>query len=347
MEEDDEVVADDEVALEEDEEVTVDDNGKVVTEEDEVASDDEPVLEEDEEVTVDDNGKVVTEEDEVAADDEEATLEEDDEVAVDKDETKDSLEEDEEVTVDDNGKVVTEEEDEEADIDALTADENNLTEGFKSKARIIFEAAVKRRVRNTKTKLRESFNTSLREQVLKNRTNLVSKVDKYLEYVVEQWMRTNKEAAAQKDPTTQLVRVLKHKVNKLQEQLLTSETSRKAINSVTNKLRRDTIIREASKGLASTQASKLNQLVANVKFVTAQDFQKKVLVLREAYFGKSAKRNASTIKSGSAPRAAGSTVEASEIIVEGSSTDTSNLSIDMQRYISAISRVEKNNPHNR
>ena len=78
-----------------------------------------------------------------------------------------------------------------ADVEALTKDED-LSEDFKSKAATIFEAAVKSKVNEAKKKMNASYEEKLKEEVETTKSELVEKVDSYLNYVVEEWMQENK-----------------------------------------------------------------------------------------------------------------------------------------------------------
>src|SRR6056300_923529 len=77
-----------------------------------------------------------------------------------------------------------------ADVEALTKDED-LSEDFKAKASTIFEAALKSKVSEMKMKLKAGYEEKLKEEVEVKKDELVEKVDSYLNYVVEEWMKEN------------------------------------------------------------------------------------------------------------------------------------------------------------
>jgi hypothetical protein len=77
-----------------------------------------------------------------------------------------------------------------ADVDALVKDED-LSEEFKSKAATIFEAAVNSKVKEAKKKMMAGYEEKLKEESEKAKGELVEKVDSYLAYVVEEWMKEN------------------------------------------------------------------------------------------------------------------------------------------------------------
>jgi len=113
---------------------------------------------------------------------------------VDSEETVEAKDESSEEIKEDEVKeeVVNEEEtiDVSADVEALTADEG-LSEEFKSKAATIFEAALKSKVSEMKKKMNASYEQKLKEESDNAKAELVEKVDSYLSYVVEEWMKEN------------------------------------------------------------------------------------------------------------------------------------------------------------
>ena len=77
------------------------------------------------------------------------------------------------------------------DVDALISGENELSDEFKDKASTIFEAAVKSKVRTEIERLEDEYSKELTEQSDKAKDELVEKVDSYLDYVVQEWMKEN------------------------------------------------------------------------------------------------------------------------------------------------------------
>ena len=76
------------------------------------------------------------------------------------------------------------------DVDALVAGEE-LSEEFREKAVTIFEAAVTAKVNAEVSALQEAFEATLTEEVEKIQKELAEKVDDYLSYAAEQWMKEN------------------------------------------------------------------------------------------------------------------------------------------------------------
>ena len=71
------------------------------------------------------------------------------------------------------------------DLDVMVAEEATLSEGFRVKAGIIFEAALKTKVGAEIERLESEYAQNLEEEVSSLKTDLVEKVDSYLSYVVD------------------------------------------------------------------------------------------------------------------------------------------------------------------
>ena len=83
------------------------------------------------------------------------------------------------------------------DLDALISNEATLSEEFKDKASVIFEAAIKSKLSDEIDRLEEKYNEELSAEVDATKADLVEKVDNYLNYVVENWMTENQVAIQQ------------------------------------------------------------------------------------------------------------------------------------------------------
>ena len=262
------------------------------------------------------------------------------------------------VTIDEqsNMKVVT------TDIDELVSGEEGLTEGFKEKASIIFEAAVASKVKETKSLLKEQYAMQLQEEVESIKETLVEKIDSYLTYAVETWVDDNKvavESTLRTEITESFIGSLKNiftehyievpesKVNvvaNMEAQLsaLKEQVDRKgrianALADRVEKLTRQKVIAEASAGLADTQIAKLTELVEDVEFINEDTFAKKVSTIREFYVNRRAAHGKNTLNENVDDNAS---FISKETIVENQ-IDGESLSPSMQNYLSAMSRMNK------
>jgi len=195
------------------------------------------------------------------------------------------------------------------DLNALIADEATLSEEFKDKAGVIFEAAIKSKLAEEIDRLEEKYNEELEAEITSTKEDLVEKVDNYLNNVVEGWMEDNKVAVQSglrteiaekfmnslKDLFTEsYIEVPESKVDLVDELAETVEELEEKLNSQTGSLiemteeleayKREAVIREASKDLAETQIEKLKNLVEDIDFDDEETFAKKVSTIKESYF---------------------------------------------------------------
>merc|ERR1712224_959453 len=76
-------------------------------------------------------------------------------------------------------------------VNALVAGDDSLSEEFKQKAATVFEAAIKSKVKEIAEEMQADYDNKLTEETSKSKDELVEKVDSYLAYVVEEWMKEN------------------------------------------------------------------------------------------------------------------------------------------------------------
>ena len=197
------------------------------------------------------------------------------------------------------------------DLNALIADEATLSEEFKDKASVIFEAAIKSKLTDEINRLEEKYNEELEAEITSTKEDLVEKVDSYLNYVVENWMEENK-VAIQTGLRTEIaenfmngmkelfsesyIEVPESKVDLVDELAETVEELEEQLNDTTGKaiamaeelehFKRDAIIQEAARDLADTQVDKLKSLVDDIDFDDEETFARKVATVKESYFTK-------------------------------------------------------------
>ena len=98
----------------------------------------------------------------------------------------------ESVDMEDSEVVVETTVDTSAELDALVESEATLSEEFKAKTAILFETALKSKLSEEVDRLEAQYKSELAEEVSSTKSDLVEKVDNYLNYVVETWMEDNK-----------------------------------------------------------------------------------------------------------------------------------------------------------
>ena len=236
------------------------------------------------------------------------------------------------------------------DVDALVSGEE-LSEEFRERAVTIFEAAVTSRVNDEVKALQEAFESTLTEEVAKIQTELAEKVDDYLSYAADTWMKENSlqiEHGIKTEMAESFFKGLKglfleHNFtvpeekfnlldgmagelddmeNKLNEQI----DANVALNKRIGEFVKMEIVNECATGLAETQKEKLASLAEGVEFETEEDFRNKVNTIKESYFT----RKAELAESASEP-----TEEASEPLVEETTSGS------MSKYVDALARWSK------
>ena len=193
------------------------------------------------------------------------------------------------------------------DLNALVESEATLSEEFKAKTAIIFEAAVKSKLSEEIDRLEEAYATELQEEVATQKAELVEKVDSYLNYVVEQWMEDNALAIQSglraeiaedfmkglknlftesyvdvPEAKVDLVDELSQQVEEMAEKLNGSTEAILEMAAELETFKREAVIREASEGLAATQVAKLRTMVEGFDF--DDEFAHKVAVVKESVF---------------------------------------------------------------
>jgi antitoxin component of MazEF toxin-antitoxin module len=236
------------------------------------------------------------------------------------------------------------------DVDALVAGEE-LSEEFRLRAATIFEAAVTARVNDEAKALQEAFEATLTEEVESIKTSLAEKVDDYLTYAAENWMKENalqiehgiKTEMAESffnglkglfmehnfsvpEEKFNLLDGMAGELDEMETKLNEQIDANVALNKRIGEFVKMEIVNECAAGLAETQKEKLASLAEGVEFETEEDFRNKVETIKESYFT----RKAELAESASEP-----TEEASEPLVESTTSGT------MSKYVDALARWSK------
>ena len=239
------------------------------------------------------------------------------------------------------------------DIAALVQGEE-LSEEFKSKAATIFEAAVHQKVMEVSSEkideLEKEFQDNLQEEIVSFRDELTEKVDGYLNYVVEEWMKENElalESSLRSEITEEFMSGLKNlftehyievpdekvdivenlfdKVEELEEKLNSQIQENVKVKDELNDYRKNKILEEVCEDLADTQAEKMKSLVDGVTYEeNADDFENKVKMIKESYFPNQVKQDEN--------------IEQEDVVSEEEVDETPKMNNIMEAYSKAIAR---------
>ena len=195
------------------------------------------------------------------------------------------------------------------DVAALVSDDDTLSEEFKTKAQTIFEAAVVAKVNTEIDRLEQEFATEITEAREQYEAQLSDKVDSYLSYVVEEWMKENElaiEAGIRTEITedflgglknlftehyieipdekVEVVDTLAGRVEELEAALNESIEKTIELQREADGRKQDQIFYELADGLADTEIEKLASLSEGVEFEDVDQYTEAISTLKESYF---------------------------------------------------------------
>ena len=197
------------------------------------------------------------------------------------------------------------------DVKALVSADADLSEDFKDKAATIFETAVKTRIKEQSAILEAQFEEKLASETETVKEAMVEKVDSYLNYVVEEWMKEN-ELAVERGIRTEIaedfitglkglfkehyIDVPEEKYNVLDDltgqvkdlESKLNEQIEKNVNlsKDVSESKRESLVISVSEDLADTEKEKFASMAENVEYDSAEKFQEKLETIKESYFPK-------------------------------------------------------------
>lgn len=233
----------------------------------------------------------------------------------------------------------------EEDLSALFGGEE-LSEEFQLKARTIFEAVVTAKVAEVQEEMAAQYEEQLTEHLESVKSELVERVDAYLEYVSEEWISENKievEHGLKTEMTESFLQgmrglfedhyvhipdekydVLESMVSKLDEmegRLNEQIEANISLNKRLGESTADGIFREVTEGLAVTQREKLVALSEGVEFEGEESYREKLVTLKESYFPSEQKQSSNKV----------------ETLSEGVTSETGvEASASMTQYLKAL-----------
>jgi hypothetical protein len=237
------------------------------------------------------------------------------------------------------------------DVEAMF-DGQDLSEETKEKVSTLFEAAVAARIIAEQTRLEEEFEAKLAEEVATIGEELTSKLNTYLDYVVENWMTENEvaiESTLRNELAEEFIEGLKnlfaeHYINVPEDKVDVLEAMADKVAALETKLdesisenaelkgfileaKANEIFEEVSSDLALTQKDKFSALAEGIEFDGDLDtYTKKLMIVKENYF-----KNETTSYS--------SNIE--EETFEGEVASTVGVDPVVNRYVAALSRTVK------
>ena len=195
------------------------------------------------------------------------------------------------------------------DMDALFSEDENLSEEFQKKATLIFASAVASKVNEKLDELDEAYKVHIAEAIEQNEIALAEKVDSYLNYVVESWMKEN-EVAVERGLRAEIsedfmsglkslfddhyITIPDEKVDVMEQLATEIDNAKAALNekieatieleeSYKAAIKEVTLLKECQ-GLSDVQIEKLRNLAEGVEFEDEESFVSSLDILKESYF---------------------------------------------------------------
>ena len=184
----------------------------------------------------------------------------------------------------------------------------NLSEEFMNKASVIFEAAVNERTSAIRETLLQESAAMVEQEINKNVEELATRLDEYLTYVVEEWVKENKlgvESGIRTEIAESFIHGLKslfethyvevpekkHDIledlfnenSKLEESLNEQIKANVELNKEITAGKARAIFLEAVSDMSQVDAERLASLAESVEFSNAEDFYNKLTILKENY----------------------------------------------------------------
>ena len=193
-------------------------------------------------------------------------------------------------------------------VQALMSGEG-LSEDFKKKAATIFESAIKTKIRTEVERIDEEYQDELKESIEQTKVELSEKVDTYLNYVVEEWMKENELAVERglkgeiaedfisglkqlfedhyvdvPDEKYDVLEAQSEKITELEGKLDEAISNIVSLRQEKTSLIKERAISEATGDLADTEIEKFKSLTGDVEFTDESSFKEKLDTLKESYF---------------------------------------------------------------
>jgi len=237
------------------------------------------------------------------------------------------------------------------DINALVEGED-LSEEFQNKAKVVFEAAVSAKIKDIK----EELESQKREEVVaiseEIKDELVTKVDSFLGYVAEEWVKENElaiERGLKSELTENFIQGLKSlfedhyvevpddkldvvdelasKIEEVEAKLNEEVSKNIDLSQERDELVRTQVVSEVSSDLTTSEVEKLTKLIEDLD--QDEDFAQNVQTIKESYFSDSKEK-----------------LQLDEEVVsdsdENTSTEDKVLNPSMAAYSAALGKIDPN-----
>lgn len=231
-----------------------------------------------------------------------------------------------------------------------------LTEEFKERATVLFEAAVNSKVAEIEIELQEQYEELLEETMEQLTEEMVEKIDSYLTATANEWLEEN-EIAVEHGIKSELTESLLEGLRNLlvEHDILVPEESQNALEIMTEKIQelesrldavtseniqmesaleelvKNVILSDVAEGLTLKQTEDFEILAEDIDFDDPESYKKKLEILREHYVDNSTGTKKKTVE------ATDNSILSESF--EGEEEPEKILTPEIARYSKAISRT--------
>jgi hypothetical protein len=232
---------------------------------------------------------------------------------------------------------------------------SDLSEEFKDKASTLFEAAVNARVNKEVDRLNEEFESLVEDGLTEAVEDLVGKIDDYIGYVADEWMKENilaVESGLRSEMTesfmtglrdlftnhyvdlpedqVSVVEQLASRVVELEDAINETIEHNIDLNKNLTEMECEFALNNICESLTATQKARVIELAEGISYDSSDEFQKKLNIIKESVIPGSVRGNVEHLTE--------------DEILTGSTYNRNNedeINPDMQMYAAAISKIVK------
>jgi hypothetical protein len=240
-------------------------------------------------------------------------------------------------------------------LDALFSGET-LSEDFKEKAALIFQAAIDEREETIREEVMQEYESLAEEYVGVISEQVNEQIDSYLGYVVNEWVEENRlqlengvrlEIAESfieglrtlfvehgidvPDSDVNLVDQLADNISELEEQLNVEMNRNIELNEAIESYRRNEVIATLGEDLTAAEFDRFSKLCENVGYDSDKNFINKINTIKESYFGETTSAPSSPVNYLS------ESVDSEEVATE----NTEQINESMEQYVQTLARFGK------
>lgn len=188
-------------------------------------------------------------------------------------------------------------------------DGEELSEEFMEKAETVFETAINERVQSLEEEIAAKIQEEHEKELETFKEELVERIDDYLNYVVEEWVKENELAIENGLRTevaesfinglkslfeTNYIDIPDEKVDVLEELVSENETTTEQLNTIiaenielgkqVEMYRKAELFANQAENLTDVEIDKFASLAESIDYTGDEDYQKKLVTIRESYF---------------------------------------------------------------